>query len=537
MRLGLAVATAMLVGASLARAEPIISLPLEPAPAGDRGIAVEHAAIRDPHLLSVRFAVDISHHPLVVDNRALEPDIVVDSQLWLHSLISYAPGTRLALHLDVPLLLNQGEGDHPPRGRAAPGPDGPAGIGDLRMGARFGLLDPAARFRRRFDVAIGGTVWLPTGKDAYTSDGSVRGAAGVLADGDAYGFYWAANVGVKQRPPVKLGFASPVYGGTALTLGAATGIFLDHAHTLSLGPELAVDSAFAGQGPPSPNGTVAHLVFGAHYLPSDGPLEVGAGAGPDFGRGPGKADYQVMIFVGMVPERALLPPSDRDRDGILDIDDACPTVPGVRSDDPEKNGCPKVVDTDSDGIPDSEDSCPTAFGPRSPYPRLNGCPPPQDTDHDGWMDDEDACPWEPGPAPPVGNGCPDEPKATLAAEQIVISQQVVFETGSAVLLPQSDKILTDVAKILTEHPEVEQLEVQGHTDERGTVDFNRKLSQDRAASVVTWLVEHGIERDRLSAKGYGRDRPIADNSTEEGMQKNRRVEFHVIRTKGAPKPE
>jgi outer membrane protein OmpA-like peptidoglycan-associated protein len=537
MRLGLVVSIAILVAASVASADPIISLPMEPAPAGDRGLAVEHAAIRDPHLLSVRFAIDISHHPLVVDNRAFEPDVVVDSQLWLHALATYAISTRLAVHLDLPILLNQGDGDHPPRGRAAPGPDGPAGFGDLRLGARLSLLNPALQFRRHFDVAIGASAWLPTGNDAYTSDGRLRGAAGLLADGEAYGFYWAANAGVKERPPVKLGFASPLYGGTALSLGAAAGIFLDHAHALSLGPELAVDSSFAGEGPASPNGMVAHLLFGAHYLPTDGPLEVGAGAGPDFGKGPGKADYQVMIFVGMVPERALLPPSDRDHDGIIDVDDACVSVPGVPSDDPQKNGCPKVIDTDSDGIPDTEDSCPTAFGPRSPYPRLNGCPPPQDTDNDGWMDDEDACPWEPGPAPPVGNGCPDEPKAALAAEQIVISQQVVFETGSAVLLSESDKILGDVAKILTDHPEVELLEVQGHTDERGTVEFNRKLSQDRAASVVTWLVQHGIDRNRLTAKGYGRDRPIADNSTEEGMQKNRRVEFHVLRNKTAPKQE
>jgi outer membrane protein OmpA-like peptidoglycan-associated protein len=80
---------------------------------------------------------------------------------------------------------------------------------------------------------------------------------------------------------------------------------------------------------------------------------------------------------------------------------------------------------------------------------------------------------------------------------------------------------------------VELVEVQGHTDEKGTAEYNRQLSQARAASVVDWLVAHGVDSNRLSAKGYGADRPIAENASEEGRQKNRRVEFHILK-KGAP---
>ncbi len=521
----------------MAEADPVMSLALEPAPAGDPGIAIERAAVRGDHLLSVRFLVDIASRPLVVLNRIGEADTVVDSQFWFHALATYTLATRFAIHLDLPFLLNQGEGDHPRTGRAAPPPDGPIAFGDVRLGVRWSLLNPAARSRRRYDLAIGINAWLPTGNEAYASDGALRGAAGLLMDGDAYGFYWAANAGVKERPPVKLGFASPLYGGSSLTLATAAGVFLDHRHSITLGPELAVETALAGSSPFVPNGTVAHLLFGAHYFPSDGPLEVAVAAGPDLARGPGSADYQVVLLCGMVPERALLIPLDRDHDGILDADDACISVRGIHSDDPEKNGCPPVTDTDSDGIADSDDACPTAFGPRSPDPKLNGCPPSHDTDGDGVPDSEDACPLEPGVPPPEGNGCPAQAKAELDAEQIVISQRIVFETGSAVLLPESSDILGEVARLLKEHPEIELLEVQGHTDERGTVDFNRKLSQDRAASVVTWLVQQGIARKRLQARGYGRDRPIADNGTDEGMQKNRRVEFHVVRSQAVPKSE
>jgi outer membrane protein OmpA-like peptidoglycan-associated protein len=492
--------------------------------------------VHGDHLLSIRFLFDIAQRPLVVINRAGEADAVVSSQFWFHSLATYTLANRVAFHMDLPILLNQDQGDLPSRGRAAPGPDGPTAFGDLRLGVRLSLLNPAKRSPRGFDLAIGTNAWLPTGDDAYTSDGAVRGGAALIVDGDSYGLYWAASAGVTARPPLKLGFTSPVYSGAALTFTGAAGVFLDPAHSITLGPELTGQTALAEVGPFSSNGTIVHLLFGAHYVPTSGPLEVGIAAGPDLAHGPGSGDYQVALLLGMVPERAFMLRRDRDRDGIPDPDDACPSTPGVRSDDPEMNGCPPRSDTDGDGIADGEDACPLVFGPRSPDPKLNGCPPSLDTDNDGVPDIDDPCPLEPGPAPPDGNGCPPPPKAELAAEQIVISQQVVFETGKAVLLPESDEILRDVARLVTEHPEIDLLEVQGHTDERGTVDYNRKLSQDRASSVVTWLVQHGIAHSRLQARGYGRDRPIADNSTEEGMQKNRRVEFHVLRTKAPPKP-
>lgn len=90
---------------------------------------------------------------------------------------------------------------------------------------------------------------------------------------------------------------------------------------------------------------------------------------------------------------------------------------------------------------------------------------------------------------------------------------------------------------LGEHSEVELVEVQGHTDEIGTPELNRRLGQERAGSVVAWLFGHGVRRERLVAKGYGSDRPIADNTREEGRKKNRRVEFRVLRTKPSAPPE
>ena len=73
-----------------------------------------------------------------------------------------------------------------------------------------------------------------------------------------------------------------------------------------------------------------------------------------------------------------------------------------------------------------------------------------------------------------------------------------------------------------------KIEIGGHTDSKGSAEYNKKLSNDRAQSVVNYLIENGISASRLTYIGYGKDQPVATNETEEGRQENRRVEFKVI---------
>ncbi len=129
---------------------------------------------------------------------------------------------------------------------------------------------------------------------------------------------------------------------------------------------------------------------------------------------------------------------------------------------------------------------------------------------------------EPPPPPP-----PEEPPPEL----IELRDKVQFETGSAVLLPQSKSVLDDVVKNLKEHPEILKVRIEGHTDSTATPEFNQKLSEQRAQSVKTYLVGKGIATGRLTTQGFGQDKPIGDNSTEEGRYQNRRVEFHIIEKK------
>jgi outer membrane protein OmpA-like peptidoglycan-associated protein len=154
----------------------------------------------------------------------------------------------------------------------------------------------------------------------------------------------------------------------------------------------------------------------------------------------------------------------------------------------------------------------------------SGCP--ADRDADGVLDTEDACPEQPGPRDPdpKKNGCP---AAFLEGTQIKIRGPFKFRFNSIELDPAGDPILEAVLAFLKAHPELKRVRVEGHTDDVGGVEFNRKLSDGLAASVRKWLVTHGIDGSRLTSHGFGQEHPVDSNATEEGRRNNRRVEFHT----------
>jgi OmpA-OmpF porin, OOP family len=122
-----------------------------------------------------------------------------------------------------------------------------------------------------------------------------------------------------------------------------------------------------------------------------------------------------------------------------------------------------------------------------------------------------------------------EPKVTVKEESIEISEVVQFASGSAVLLPESEKLLDEVAAAMKDHPEILRVRVEGHTDSRAGSRFNRKLSRARARSVRKYLIEQGVPGRRLVARGYGEKEPLDSNKTREGRYKNRRVEFKILK--------
>ncbi len=124
---------------------------------------------------------------------------------------------------------------------------------------------------------------------------------------------------------------------------------------------------------------------------------------------------------------------------------------------------------------------------------------------------------------------PGPARVVLTDSNIAIMDKVQFETGKATLLPASNALLDEVAKMLKDNPQVEQISVEGHTDSTGSPDFNRKLSQQRAESVAKYLSGKGVKAARMEPKGFGPDRPVADNETEQGRDANRRVEFNILK--------
>jgi outer membrane protein OmpA-like peptidoglycan-associated protein len=254
------------------------------------------------------------------------------------------------------------------------------------------------------------------------------------------------------------------------------------------------------------------------------------------------------------PETSL----DRDGDGIIDAVDACPTEPEDLDTYKDADGCPDP-DNDSDGVPDFRDACPMAAEDADLWADDDGCPDP-DNDLDGIPDAFDACPNQPGdrdhdgcPALDTdgdgvsddidqcptekethndyldGDGCPDTPPQLVVVtnEQVEIKEVINFETGSALILPDSHAVLDDVLRVLSDAPRM-RLRIEGHTDSEGGEDANFDLSRNRAEAVRAYLLRKGVAPDRLSALGFGETRPIDTNRTPTGRTNNRRVEFHIV---------
>ncbi len=234
---------------------------------------------------------------------------------------------------------------------------------------------------------------------------------------------------------------------------------------------------------------------------------------------------------------------DHDHDGIPDNVDKCPDAGGpdiIRNPKSPYYGCP---DRDHDGIPDYLDKCPDVPEPTDDLFDGSGCPHIRDTDGDGIPDDVDKCPNEPETYNGFedADGCPDKgPTAVEITDTVInIHDRVEFASNKDKIQgAKSFQVLDAVAGIMNGRKTILLVEIQGHTDGAGLADANRKLSQKRAEAVVKYLVSKGVDKSRLTAKGYGPDVPVADNKTAKGRQLNRRVEFHILDggKKGAPPP-
>jgi len=272
--------------------------------------------------------------------------------------------------------------------------------------------------------------------------------------------------------------------------------------------------------------------FGATLAPTVNPEEMDR----DKDGVPNKYDqcpYEMEDLDGFRDEDGC-PDLDNDGDGVPDSADACPNEAETVNGYMDEDGCPDVLpagDTDGDGLDDSLDKCPLDEEDFDGFEDEDGCPD-RDNDLDGILDADDSCPNE----KEVFNGfkdedgCPDEADVRVYIERsrIVIKDKIFFETNKSIIKSESFSLLNEIADLILTHTELKMIRVEGHTDSDGGDTMNLDLSQARSEAVVDYLVKRGVERERLDPAGFGKRRPIADNSTPEGKSKNRRVEFLII---------
>lgn len=435
-------------------------------------------------------------------------------------------------------------------------------LGDLRLGIKGRILGGNGK---GFGLAIGEDLSFPTATKAiFLGDDGITSTTVLIADYSNTGWHAALNVGFRAKKAVRMNGTEV---GHELLIGAG-GIF-----PIFCGVFEAIATVEARTAATKPFGSKYNdaLDLMAGLQLHLGSIHVTAAGGAGALKGYGSPAVRGTVNVSYAPMIDKDCPKDSDGDGIVDPKDTCPNEAGPRGTEgcPDKDNdgvadredrCPDAAgasklegcpDRDNDGVPDDRDTCPDKGGSS----KLEGCP---DKDNDGVPDHKDTCPDQGGPSNlegcPDADGdgvpdrldkCPDKagvsdqggcaPLVRLEAKKIEILERVEFEVNKADIREDAMALLNAVAQVMLQHPELKKLQVEGHTDNKSSAKHNLQLSQARANSVREFLLSKGVEPERVTAVGFGMTRPIADNATEEGRFKNRRVEFNIVeREEAAP---
>jgi outer membrane protein OmpA-like peptidoglycan-associated protein len=449
----------------------------KPAVTHDAFVTVEGSGVRPTQ---DRFAfggfLNYAVNPLVGVTGSDVNTQIVGGRLGIDLLGSLTVAGPFAVGLGVPVFLFQ-SGDLDPSF---------AGIGDIRLVPKLRILDD------RESIGLGIVAELRAPTHAGDFAGGARNVVfwpRVVVDHrfGGSGFRAGSNVGVAVRE-----------GTTFLNVNAASeftyAVALGYRFGGWTGPVELGGEAQGGVGLAEADEEEIPLetLLYVKVIPND---EWEISAGPAFGVIPGWGVPTFRVFAGV---RWTPTDHDKDHDGVPDDEDKCPDTPEDRDGDEDLDGCPEEEkDDDVDGIPNSEDDCPTQ------KETING------------IQDED--------------GCPDGGPARVIREEgrIVILENVEFESGSAQIDQKSHSILNQVALVLKANPDIERLRVEGHTDDTGPREVNMRLSKARAESVRRYLIHRGVRGDRLTAEGYGPDKPLKEGKDVEARAKNRRVEFVV----------
>lgn len=549
------VVAALLLTPSVGQAQETFVLDrAQPSGAPDDGFMVHRAYMHEETRFYATGTLGYAHNPLrkdaVTDNASVQRRIedLVRGQFAHYLTFGTEIGQRVGFNLHVPYVLPQINGENPfseDVGQAGI-VDSAATMGDLRIDARARLFETDDG---RWRVGVMGAFTLATGSEAFF--GGDPGESALLAMTGEYDFgpfFLAGHVGPHFKSRGEIGGSQgDLFTGNELRF-AFGGYVPLRDDEVRLGLEIwgttgmqerANQNTFFNKR----NTTVEWLAQG-RFLPFDNKrFYVNAGGGTRLTAGYGSADFRLMGSIGywftpddfadQPPPRAEIRSkpdhyeTDTDGDGWPDGIDPCPEEAEDGKEPEPSDGCPKLDDSDGDGIYDRWDKCPDVPEDKDGIQDRDGCPE-EDADKDGVLDVEDACPEEVGlpSEDKEKNGCPQMTKVT-ADGTIALLKPIQFEFGKATIRPQSYGILDEVVALLKARAKV-RLAIHGHTDTIGSREDNLKLSKDRAASVRQYLIDKGIDADRLESEGFGPDEPVATNETAKGRARNRRVEFILL---------
>src|SRR6185503_17263720 len=422
----------------------------------------------------------------------------------------------------------------------------PVAIHDLRFDARLLAYESNSRKLR---LGFGGALWAPTGNAiAFTSDDSVQGYLYGAGEIDFGKFFLSGNIGPHFRPERSIGGPEGALA-TDTELRYAFGGYLPISNdkyrvgielwgTTGLAPAPGDNSTFFA----NRNTDIEWLGQGRMWIDQKQRIWAMAGAGTRLFTGYGAPDFRVLVSIGAFttlkdfepdspPPKIKIVPDvddydrDTDKDGYPDSIDKCINDPEDGKKPNPTDGCPMASDRDNDGIPDSVDQCPDVPEDKDGVEDKDGCPE-KDADNDQIPDAQDKCPTEAGPrsAKAERNGCP---LIRTGDEEIAILEPIEFEFGKSVIKSASYPILDAVVQVMKSQSKM-RIGVYGHTDNHGAMELNMRLSKERARACMNYLSSHGIAKSRLESEGFGPNKPIADNGTDAGRARNRRVEFKIL---------
>jgi uncharacterized protein (TIGR03382 family) len=518
-------------------------------------IHVEAAGVGVAGAWSLGLAFNYAQNPFQVtsvDGQVMDTALVGD-RIAAELGFAYAITDRIEAGIMVPLL--QQSAPEPALANLTPA-DGTA-LGDIALHAKAHLAGT-----RSAGFALAATVHVPTASGDQYAGAGLAGGLRAIASAERGRLGGAINAGFLGRGTSSFG---PFEQGSQLTYGAAGS--LRAADALSVIGELYGNAAVTGT-----SSTALEWLLGLRWRPTAA-IGLAAGAGTGILDGAGASDFRGFVMLSFSPrarEREPLsavdrerinerrdddhdgvplatdgcpviaedkdgfedddgcPDPDNDGDGVLDIDDKCVGEAEDRDGMDDGDGCPDG-DNDKDGIPDHRDQCPTEEEDKDGFKDDDGCDEP-DNDLDGIADVVDRCPLE---AEVINgksddDGCPDagDSLVMIAPDRIEILEPVLFAANSAKIQKKSFNVLGQVAATLRAAREFKRVRVTVYVHPRNSRD--QELSAKRAEAVRAWLVQWGVEPERIEARGLGSTKPLVPATQRGAEQVNDRVEFILL---------